>query len=235
MTSIGTDSVKLLIKLPGQASRMIELKNDTFTIGRKSDNDLPIDDHTVSGHHARIVRIQSVYFVEDLKSTNGTSLNGKTVERAQLRDADVITIGRHRIIFQDGTAETVSASRESADPDQTTAVSRASLAARQSFVTAKLLVTAGKTERAEYHLTDSINLIGAKEGAVVRLTGWFAPKSAAVITARNGAYMICPTPGGKRLLVNEKAVLGRQLLKNGDTISVGGASMVFYLLPQKGN
>ena len=101
MGNILTDSAKLLVKLRGQGSRSIDLTADTFTIGRKPDNDLPIDDHTVSSRHAKIVRVQSVYFLEDLKSTNGTAVNGKPVERAQLHDADVITIGQHRIIFQD--------------------------------------------------------------------------------------------------------------------------------------
>ena len=99
-----TASAKLLVKLHGQGSQSIELTRDSFTIGRKADNDLPIDDHTVSSRHARIVRVQSVYFLEDFGSTNGTVVNGRTVDRAQLHDADVITIGQHRMIFQDNTA-----------------------------------------------------------------------------------------------------------------------------------
>ncbi|HEX6531168.1 MAG TPA: FHA domain-containing protein, partial [Nitrospira sp.] len=94
-------SAKLLVKLDGQGSRSIDLMTDGFTIGRKGDNDLSIDDPTVSSRHAKIVRVQSVYFLEDLKSTNGTAVNGKPVDRAQLHDADVITIGKHRLIFQD--------------------------------------------------------------------------------------------------------------------------------------
>src|SRR5678810_271377 len=85
------ESAKLLVKLHGHGSRTIDLARDSFTIGRKVDNDLSIDDHTVSSHHAQIVRVQSVYFVEDLKSTNGTTLNGKPIERAQLHDADAVS------------------------------------------------------------------------------------------------------------------------------------------------
>jgi len=66
MDNILTDSAKLLVKLHGQGSRSIDLTADSFTIGRKPDNDLPIDDHTVSSRHAKIVRVQSVYFIEDL-------------------------------------------------------------------------------------------------------------------------------------------------------------------------
>jgi pSer/pThr/pTyr-binding forkhead associated (FHA) protein len=48
MGNIVTDSARLLIKLHGQGSRTLELTGDSFTIGRKADNDLPIEDHTVS-------------------------------------------------------------------------------------------------------------------------------------------------------------------------------------------
>lgn len=234
MAHIVTESAKLLVKIQGQGSRTIDIARDSFTIGRKDDNDLPIDDHTVSGHHARIVRIQSVYFLEDLKSTNGTSLNGKPVERAQLRDADVITIGRHRIIFQESAPAPAVASAASIDLEHTMAISSTDVRAGLPTTTARLLVTAGKTERLEYHLTKPANLIGSQEGAVIRLTGWFAPKSAALISCRGGVYSISPSQGIKKLLVNGKDISGQQQLKDGDVIEVAGVSLTFYLVPPKG-
>ena len=53
-----TQSAKLLVKLHGKGSRHIELDLETFTIGRKADNTLAIEDPAVSGHHARIVKVQ---------------------------------------------------------------------------------------------------------------------------------------------------------------------------------
>mgnify|MGYP003578185677 FL=1 len=47
-----TIPAKLLVKLHGQGSRSIDLTEDSFAIGRKADNDLSIDDHTVSSRHA---------------------------------------------------------------------------------------------------------------------------------------------------------------------------------------
>ncbi|HLZ33941.1 MAG TPA: FHA domain-containing protein [Nitrospira sp.] len=228
-----TESAKLLVKLQGEGSRAIGMARDSFTIGRKADNDLTIDDHTVSGHHARIVRIQSVYFLEDLKSTNGTFLNGKTAERAQLRDADVITIGRHRIIFQESASAPAAASAASIDLEHTIAISSTDTRAGLSTTTATVLVTAGKTERLEYHLTKPANLIGSQDGAGIRLTGWFAPKSAALISSRGGNYSISPSQGIKKLLVNGKEVSGQQQLKDGDVIEVAGVSMTFHLASLK--
>jgi pSer/pThr/pTyr-binding forkhead associated (FHA) protein len=224
-----TDSAKLLVKLHGQGSRSIDLTADSFSIGRKPENDLPIDDHTVSSRHAKIVRVQSVYFLEDLKSTNGTAVNGKPVERAQLHDADVITIGQHRIIFQDNAPSAVTSVPASLDLDQTLAISGKHLPAAPS-ITAKVVITSGKTDRLEYHLTKRANLIGSQEGAAIRLTGWFAPKAVALISSRGSGFTISPSEGSKRLLVNGREVSAPQTLKDGDGIEVAGASMTFYII-----
>jgi len=230
MGNILTDSAKLLVKLHGQGSRSIDLTADSFTIGRKSDNDLPIDDHTVSSRHAKIVRVQSVYFLEDLKSTNGTAVNGKPVERAQLHDADVITIGQHRIIFQDNAPSRAVSASASSDLDQTMAISGKHLSPGPS-ITAKVVITSGKTDRLEYHLTKTANLIGSQEGAAIRLTGWFAPKAAALISSRGSGFTISPSEGSKRLLVSGRDVSVPQALKDGDVIEVAGVSMTFYVIP----
>jgi pSer/pThr/pTyr-binding forkhead associated (FHA) protein len=208
---------------------------DSFTIGRKGDNDLSIDDPTVSSRHAKIVRVQSVYFVEDLKSTNGTAVNGKPVDRAQLHDADVITIGKHRMVFQD-TAPSASASASPSsdvDLDQTMVISGKHLSSAPS-ATAKVVITSGKTDRAEYHLTKTSSLIGSQEGAAIHLTGWFAPKAAALISSRGNGFTISPSEGNKRLLINGTAVGAPQPLKDGDVIEVAGVSMTFHVIQPKG-
>lgn len=232
MGNILTASAKLLVKLHGQGSRSIDLTADSFTIGRKPDNDLPIDDHTVSSRHAKIVRVQSVYFLEDLKSTNGTAVNGKPVERAQLHDADVITIGQHRIIFQDNATSAVASTSASSDLDQTMVISGKHLSPAPS-ITAKVVITSGKTDRLEYHLTKTANLIGSQEGAAIRLTGWFAPKAVALISSRGSGFTISPSEGSKRLLVNGRDVSAPQALKDGDVIEVVGVSMTFYVIQPK--
>ena len=227
-----TIPAKLLVKLHGRGSRSINLTEDSFAIGRKSDNDLSIDDHTVSSRHAKIVRVQSVYFIEDLKSTNGTAVNGKPIERAQLHDADVITIGQHRLIFQDNAPSAVVSTSAPSDLDHTIVMSGKPLSPVPS-ITAKILITEGKTDRLEYHLTKTANLIGSQDGAAIQLTGWFAPKSAALISSRGSVFTISPSQGTKRLMVNGKTVSAQQPLKDGDVIDVAGVSMSFYIIQPK--
>jgi pSer/pThr/pTyr-binding forkhead associated (FHA) protein len=159
-------------------------------------------------------------------------VNGKPVERAQLHDADVITIGQHRIIFQDNATSAVASTSASSDLDQTMVISGKHLSPAPS-ITAKVVITSGKTDRLEYHLTKTANLIGSQEGAAIRLTGWFAPKAVALISSRGSGFTISPSEGSKRLLVNGRDVSAPQALKDGDVIEVVGVSMTFYVIKPK--
>jgi pSer/pThr/pTyr-binding forkhead associated (FHA) protein len=221
---------KLLVKLHGKGSQHIDLTLETLTIGRKPDNTLVIEDPAVSGHHARIVKVQAVFFLEDLKSTNGTAINGRPITRHQLRDADVITIGQHRLVFQEDTAASSATPTPFVDLDRTTVLRGADRMPDRPTLTAKVLVVGGKTERVEYPLTKQVNVIGSQDGAVIRLTGWFAPKSAAIIARRGQSYSICPSRDAKYLLVNGTDVVGQQELKDGDQIEVAGVKLTFCVL-----
>lgn len=77
-----------------------ELTEEVIILGRSKDSDIQIDDQSVSSKHARIVSEPDPFldgnkllFIEDLKSTNGTKLNGKPVVREKLNDGDSLGIG----------------------------------------------------------------------------------------------------------------------------------------------
>jgi pSer/pThr/pTyr-binding forkhead associated (FHA) protein len=230
-----TQPAILLVKLHGKGSRHVELTLDTFTIGRKADNTLVIEDPAVSGHHARIVKVQAVFFLEDLSSTNGTAINGQPITRHQLRDADVIAIGQHRLVFQENTTAGTEAPTSFVDLDRTTVIRRSDRTPDTPTLAAKVLVTAGKTDRIEYPLTKQVSAIGSQEGAVIQLTGWFAPKSAATIARRGSHYYISPSKNAKALLVNDIEVVGQQDLKDGDQIEVAGVKLTFCVLSRGKN
>ncbi|MGH8248560.1 MAG: FHA domain-containing protein, partial [Gammaproteobacteria bacterium] len=70
-----------------------------LTIGRKPENDVPIDNLAVSGKHALLITILDDSFLEDLGSTNGTYVNGKLIKKHALKDGDVISIGKHELKY----------------------------------------------------------------------------------------------------------------------------------------
>lgn len=69
-------------------------------IGRLYDNDILLTDLGVSGHHARIYRGPEGYAIEDLKSRNGTWLNGARVYHSQLQHADQLRLGATDLRFE---------------------------------------------------------------------------------------------------------------------------------------
>ena len=72
-------------------------------IGRGSDNEIIIEDDSVSGSHAQITSEgegeDKVYTIEDLGSTNHTYVNNKEVKSQVLSDGDIIRVGTTRLKF----------------------------------------------------------------------------------------------------------------------------------------
>src|SRR5262245_29709421 len=64
------------VSVPGAA---IPLQRSVTTIGRGVDNDVVLDDASVSRNHARVIRGPEGFTVEDLDSFNGTTLNGRVM------------------------------------------------------------------------------------------------------------------------------------------------------------
>ena len=74
----------------------------TFTPDEGEDTSAEaLEDLTVSRKHAVIVQRDGGFFVEDQGSLNGTFVNRKRVESAQLEDGDELQIGKYRLTFLD--------------------------------------------------------------------------------------------------------------------------------------
>jgi len=69
------------------------LARDTFRIGKASENDLALDDNTVSRVHCEIIRDPRGYLLRDLDSTNGTLLDNARIKEAYLEAGSLITVG----------------------------------------------------------------------------------------------------------------------------------------------
>ncbi|WP_196138905.1 FHA domain-containing protein [Aliikangiella sp. G2MR2-5] len=83
-----------------------EINDEVIILGRAKDCDIQIDDQSVSSKHARLVVEADPYldgaeniYIEDLKSTNGTELNGRKVSREKLADGDMIKVGFNQFRF----------------------------------------------------------------------------------------------------------------------------------------
>ena len=73
---------------------LIPLTDDVMHVGRGLAADLRLDDNSVSRRHAILVPRPSGARILDDRSANGTLVNGRRVQQADLRDGDVIVLGR---------------------------------------------------------------------------------------------------------------------------------------------
>ena len=83
---------------PTAGSRLAVTKPKT-TIGRHPDSDIFLDDITVSRRHAEIHRADNGFRVRDAGSLNGTYLNRKRVEEAELTTGDELQVGKFKLAF----------------------------------------------------------------------------------------------------------------------------------------
>lgn len=82
--------------------KSLALDPKVYVIGRSNEADLVLDGKAVSRKHASVRFEDNSYVLEDLKSTNGTFVNGEKIESRKLNHGDEITIGDFTVIFNDG-------------------------------------------------------------------------------------------------------------------------------------
>ena len=97
---------KLIVSLEEKIVDEIPIEKEIITIGRRTDNDICLDNLGISGYHSQISTVLDDSFLEDLNSTNGTFVNSKIVKKHALKDGDVIDIGNHRIKYVNHLATT---------------------------------------------------------------------------------------------------------------------------------
>jgi pSer/pThr/pTyr-binding forkhead associated (FHA) protein len=90
---------ELVIASGPDSGHTYRVSGPSIRIGRAPDNDLVLRDPATSGHHARVERRGTAFYVVDLGSTNGTLVNGEVVMERELKDGDSITIGQNAVTF----------------------------------------------------------------------------------------------------------------------------------------
>ncbi len=102
-----------------QKGQTIEFSGETVFVGRSSTNDLQIFDSSISRKHIKLFRLENLVFVEDLKSTNGTLVNGEPIEPGegvQVGEGDTISLGHTAIRLGPISEDEVIAIKDLAPP-----------------------------------------------------------------------------------------------------------------------
>jgi hypothetical protein len=84
----------------GRAGEHFSPEGERTTIGRSPDNDVFLDDVTVSRKHAVLMQDGGEFRIEDLGSLNGTFVNRRRIDSAaRLESGDEVQIGKYRLSF----------------------------------------------------------------------------------------------------------------------------------------
>ena len=128
LSGTGTCLAWLDREIPGKEPERIDLDHFPFTLGRNETCDYQVQSSRVSRQHAQIVREGNRLRICDLKSTNGTFVNGQRIEEHLLSDGDLIVIADVQFSFrtdaEDGLRKTVTqvmVTQPLAEPPQDTA------------------------------------------------------------------------------------------------------------------
>src|SRR5262249_29603463 len=93
--------MKLVIEDDEGRRREVPLDRDEITIGRREDNLVHLPERNVSRRHARLVQRDGALVLEDLRSANGTRVNGvRITEAVPLGDGDLVRIGDYGVALR---------------------------------------------------------------------------------------------------------------------------------------
>ena len=189
---------KLIISLDGVTVREVVLDRDHISLGRRPYNHIVLDNLSVSGDHAIFQYEDGAFYVEDLNSTNGTSVNGVKVKRQQLWHGDVIGIAKFRLRFD------FPADEERIEPQIT------------GVLNSTVRVISGPSAGRTVKLTKPVTTLG-KPGIAV-----------ASITRRAENFVLRYIEGSRPLTCNGNVLAGREhILVDGDEIDLAGVQMCF--------
>lgn len=215
---------RMIVSIDGVVIKEVQLTKERTTLGRRPYNDIVIDNLAVSGEHAVIHMAGQDVEIEDLGSTNGTYVNGKAVKRNDLRNGDMIEVGKYKIrfmheadapnfertmIFKPGTMPPLGSASRPAPLGATPPAAP---------VTAIIHVMSGAAAGREVSLQKVVTTIG-KPGVAV-----------ASITRRNQGFVLAHVEGPHMPLLNGAAIGSAPVpLKNGDRVELAGTEMQFEL------
>lgn len=214
-------------------------ENKQLTIGRNNSNDIVIDNLAVSGSHAKIFHHEKGLVLADLKSKNGTFVNQKRVKNHLLKNKDVITIGKHILVYYDVAEverdETASIEKKEMPPgiaaDQTmmmdTEMFRKMLGKKETkdiLKTPEACIVFSSGLKGKHSLKKSVTTIGKNDGSDVVIKGLFSflvGKTAATISKTEEVYQLRYVSGFSKPIVNGKTVKKSIRLNDQDNVKIG--------------
>ena len=95
---VAPGEVMLVVRQGPEIGTRYSLVGDHISVGRVPDNDIQLDDFTVSRQHAVFVKQGEAWLVRDHGSLNGTYVNNARVDESVVEHGDALQIGRFHLV-----------------------------------------------------------------------------------------------------------------------------------------
>lgn len=218
----------------------------TLTIGRRDSNDIVIENVSVSGKHAKVDPVNNGFRLMDLNSTNGTFINDKMITTHNLEHGDIISIGKHKLVFGyvkgEKRPEKIEKTGDAGWSEETmvldTEEHREMLAKTASDLASRLsnekpgILTYLSGGEGEFKLNKKLTKIGKDSGNDIIVSGFTIGKVAATISKLPNGYQLSYVSGLSKPKVNDIAVRESVKLEDFDTIELGSFKAKFILKDQ---
>ena len=220
--------VRLILMFEKEVIKEFPVQEDSITIGRQSNNSIVIKHFAVSRYHARIEKSGSDFIINDLKSANGTIVNGNKITSHALSNGDTIGIGKHVIRFIDSQEDWVESEEEADEMEMTRTWTMDEIDAARAPEKIGVLSFIDGSHWGEFELTKKLTKLGSAVTSDIRLLGLFMGATAASISQSSTGYSMTFGGGLRRLRVNGKIVKESVPLNEFDTIKIGSYKFQFY-------
>jgi pSer/pThr/pTyr-binding forkhead associated (FHA) protein len=218
---------RLILNEPDHPEQIFDLAGDRITLGRAPTNEIILQDAKASRSHAQIEFEGNVCSLADLESTNGTRVNGKLVERADLSPGDVISIGDSTLRYEiDFSFAPTLFEQIHSDSDLDATLETTSLQATISDTDNPRLVVNTPEKTWQTSLEVDVLTIGRHPDSDVFLDSPKVSRQHGRIERRNDSFIIRDLDS-----LNGTWMRGERIqegtLQSGDSIQIGDARLVF--------
>lgn len=224
---------RLTIHEQGKEESLIhECTQDSITIGRLDKNVITLPGEGVSRQHARIFIEGSNFFLIDLKSGNGTLLNGvpvKSNEKKLLKSGDKISIDTFDLTFHDNVALKASFTDEVTESDiLEVKLLKKVITALDKDMVPSIEVLNGTAEGKKVFFTDEMNemIIGRDPECDFPINEYVISRRHAKVLKRWGGIILRDLESKNGTFLNNRRVV-EEYLHDGDRIALGTIVLMF--------
>lgn len=213
---------KIIIKKDDKLINEYVIGDKPFILGRAKDNEILLDDTSVSRKHAKILVQEGSLLISDLGSSNGTFVNGERISTSKLIQGDRVQIG----IFAIEPLEEKIAPQAGLQGDRTMMVDKTIVVDEiaSQFI---LKLESGKDAPKEILLKKDTYVIGRSEECDIPIDDRSASRKHAEIGKKGSEFIIRDLGSSNGTKVNGE-VIKEKTLHHGDEIVIG--SIIFRFI-----